>query len=425
MANIDITGLFSDVLGSTQQQQTERELQRRDAETQANLVGQLGGMAAYLAPQRSAALSSAAGGLLGLDTRSEADKLREQLQALGTPKTAQEHQRYADLLDKLKPGSGVQYMMKVAQERRAQAATEAETSRAASAASQAATAAEGLSIEQQRADAFTEQQRTSASRLTFDRERAVADDAYRQANVYLENRNLTIQEERNQALAADRRARLDELSVADKKRIFEVSQAAERAGEDALSANSIAEGFLTLMPAAGAFGNLVEGWKNLLGDQDRTTAVRKSLDALNNRAILEGLPKGPASDKDIEMAKKPFPTSTDDPEYLAQYLRGKAKLSAIKAEKEYAKAAYMLENDGLSVGFKEHWEAITAQEGFMDKIAKDYEFEWLTPEVVAQREKEASAAADIDAEIQRQEEAAAAAAVRSDIPQAVTRGAVY
>lgn len=425
MANIDITGLFSDVLGSTQQQQTERELQRRDAEAQANLVGKLGGMAAYLAPQRSAALSSAAGGLLGLDTRTEADKLKEQLQSLGTPSTPEEHQRYADLLDKLRPGSGVQYMISVAQEQRAKAATEAETSRAASAASEAETARQGLAIEQQRADAFTEQQRTSASRLTFDKERAVADDAYRQANVYLENRNLTIQEERNQALAADRKARLDELSVADKKRIFEVSQGAERAAEEAITANSIAEGFLTLMPAAGVLGKLVEGWNDLLGDQDRTTAVRKSLDALNNRSILEGLPKGPASDKDIEMARKPFPTSTDNPEYLAQYLRGKAKLAAIKAEKEYAKAAYMQANDGLSVGFREHWEAITAKEGFMEDIAKKYEFEWLTPEVVAQREEEATAAAELDQEIRMREEAEAAAAVSSGIPQSVTRGAVY
>ena len=401
MANIDIASLFSDIVPDPAQQQRERTLQQNDAVNQANLVGTLGGMAAYLAPQRSAALSSAAGGLLGLDTRTEADKLKEQLQSLGTPSTPEEHQRYADLLDKLRPGSGVQYMMSVAQEQRAQAATEAETSRAASAASQAATEAEGLSIEQQRADAFTEQQRTSASRLTFDRERAVADDAYRQANVYLENRNLTIQEERNQALAADRRARLDELSVADKKRIFEVSQAAEQAGQDALSANSIAEGFLTLMPTAGVFGTLVEGWKDLLGDQDRVTGVRKALDALNNRSILEGLPKGPASDKDIEMAKKPFPTNTDDPEYLAGYLRGKAKMSAIKAEKEYAKAAYMLENDGLSVGFREHWETITAEEGFMDNIAKEYDFEWLTPEVVEAR---ATKLAEVDAEIAAQEE---------------------
>jgi len=425
MANIDITGLFSDVLGSTQQQQTARELQRRDAETQANLVGKLGAMAAYLAPQRSAALSQAAGGLLGLDTRTEADKLKEQLQSLGTPSTPEEHQRYADLLDKLKPGSGVQYMMKVAEERRAQAATEAETSRAASAASQAESAAAAIPIEQQRANALTQQQGTQASRLTFDKERAVADDAYRQANVYLENRNLTIQEERNNALAADRKARQEELSVADKKRIFEVSQAAERAGEDALTANSIAEGFLTLMPAAGVLGKLVEGWNDLLGDQDRTTAVRKSLDALNNRSILEGLPKGPASDKDIEMAKKPFPTSTDNPEYLAQYLRGKAKLSAIKAEKEYAKAAYMQKNDGLSVGFREHWEAITAEEGFMEKIAKDYDFEWLTPEVVEEKARVDTAAqdaADIEAEIARQE---AAAAVSADVPQSVTRGALF
>lgn len=410
MANIDIASLFSDIVPNPEQQQKERMLQQNEAANQLAAVGQLGGMAAYLAPERSRSLQQSATGLLGIDTRTEADKLREQLQALGTPKTPQEQQQYANLLDKLKPGSGVQYMMGVAQENRAQAETEAETSRAASAASQAETAKAGLTIEQQRADALTEQQGTAASRLAFDEERAIADDGYRQANVYLENRNLSIQEARNNQLSLDRQARLDELDGADRKRIFDIIKTAEQAGEDALSANSIAEGFLTLMPTAGVMGNLIEGWNNLIGDQDRTTAVRKQLDALNNRSILEGLPKGPASDKDIEMAKKPFPTSTDNPEYLAQYLRGKAKLSAIKAEKEYAKAAFMQENKGLSVGFREHWEKITAEEGFMDKIARDYDFEWLTPEVAAAKEKEEAdrLAADkkreeLDREIERED----------------------
>lgn len=81
MANIDIKSLFSDILPDPAQQQRERVLQQNDAVNQANLVGTLGGMAAYLAPQRSAALSQAAGGLLGLDTRTEAEKAMEQLKS--------------------------------------------------------------------------------------------------------------------------------------------------------------------------------------------------------------------------------------------------------------------------------------------------------------------------------------------------------
>jgi len=90
MANIDIKSLFSDVLPDPAQQQRERVLQQNEAVNQANLVGTLGGMAAYLAPQRSAALSSAATGLLGLDTRTEAEKTLDKLKAANVDLSSQQ-----------------------------------------------------------------------------------------------------------------------------------------------------------------------------------------------------------------------------------------------------------------------------------------------------------------------------------------------
>jgi hypothetical protein len=114
MAEININTLFSDVLGNSADQDKAK---RDEAFNQASLVGTLGGMAAYLAPQRSADLSSSAGGLLGIDTRTESQKLKEQLQSLGTPQTDEEHKAYADLLDKIQAGSGVQYMIALGQER--------------------------------------------------------------------------------------------------------------------------------------------------------------------------------------------------------------------------------------------------------------------------------------------------------------------
>jgi hypothetical protein len=132
MAGIDITSLFADVVGPNPEQQlAERTLQQNDAANQASLVGELGGMAAYLAPQRGRAMAAAGKGLLGIDTRTKADKLKEQLEALGTPSTPQEHKAYADLLDKMRPGSGVQYMMGVAQEKRQQQLADASTANAA------------------------------------------------------------------------------------------------------------------------------------------------------------------------------------------------------------------------------------------------------------------------------------------------------
>ena len=124
MAQIDIQGLFKDVLPNAAIEDKAEGLR------QAELLGTLGGMAAYYAPQRERQLRRAAGGLFGVDLRSEAEKAREELQKLGRPQTPQEHQQYANILDRVQAGAGVQYMMGIAQEARAQQEVDARTKQA-------------------------------------------------------------------------------------------------------------------------------------------------------------------------------------------------------------------------------------------------------------------------------------------------------
>jgi len=118
MAQIDIQGLFKDILPNAAIEDKAEGLR------QAELLGTLGGMAAYFGPQRERQLRRAAGGLFGVDLRSEAEKARESLKTMGTPKTMQEHQRYADILDRVQAGAGLQYMMGIGQEARAQQQTD-------------------------------------------------------------------------------------------------------------------------------------------------------------------------------------------------------------------------------------------------------------------------------------------------------------
>ena len=124
MAQIDIQGLFKDVLPN------EAIADKAEGLRQAELLGTLGGMAAYFGPQRERQLRRAAGGLFGVDLRSEAEKAREELQKLGRPQTPQEHQQYANILDRVQAGAGIQYMMGIAQEARAQQEVDARTKQA-------------------------------------------------------------------------------------------------------------------------------------------------------------------------------------------------------------------------------------------------------------------------------------------------------
>ena len=107
MDNIDIASLFSDIVPDPEQQQRERVLRQNDAVNQANLVNTLGGMAAYLAPERSRSLSASAKGLFGVDTSTPAEKLRESMKGLD-PNNPQDLIRLAAMTDSIDPAKAMQ-----------------------------------------------------------------------------------------------------------------------------------------------------------------------------------------------------------------------------------------------------------------------------------------------------------------------------
>ena len=117
MANIDIASLFSDIVPDPAQQQRERTLQQNDAVNQANLVGTLGGMAAYLAPERSRALQQSATGLLGIEQpTSAADQVKAQLAAASSQKqTPDSLIRLAKLVENTDPQKAAQFRQAAAQ----------------------------------------------------------------------------------------------------------------------------------------------------------------------------------------------------------------------------------------------------------------------------------------------------------------------
>lgn len=412
MAQIDITGLFSDVLGSTKQQQTERELQRRDAEAQAGLVGTLGGMAAYLAPQRSAALGQAAGGLLGLDTRTEADKLKEQLQSLGTPSTPEEHQRYADLLDKLRPGSGVQYMMSVAQERRAE---------------------ETVDIEERRADIAKIQAEAAAGQVELGKDQLTSLDAER---IRLDNReteNRKLQKLEIDADNARTAALADQTSVTAINLINDAFNASEEARTAGLEAKQIADELARLSPTAGALGRFEEAKDRFFGTEGAVSALRTKINKMTVNIVMDGLPPGAASDKDIELAQSTVPTSTMNPEMLESYFRGVAKISAINSYKERLKVNHLSETNGNMAGFIEKWEKAQKEEGFLDTIKEASGYDWVDEKKLKElneesaRNREAAKAADAadieasrrrDEQLRKQEAADRAARFRANPPAA-------
>ena len=373
MAGIDITSLFADVLPNPQRQLEERTLQQSDAANQASLVGELGGMAAYLAPQRGRAMAAAGKGLLGIDTRTKADKLKEQLESLGTPSTPQEHKAYADLLDKMRPGSGVQYMMGVAQDNREQQQVDAQTTAASAQLLNAETTAsfaerDMTAIEGQ---LEVEQGKLSLSEITQDDLRD-----YREITTAQGSRELDIREQEDKTTQRLAELKAGELKTVTLRAINEYSAKAAEQRVLTSSIRNLTNEYIRLEVAGGALGTAKEKWKVFSGNTTEVSALKTKFNQIKNNMVMDSLPPGVASDADIEMAKSGFPTDQWSSESIASYMKGMAKLTALASAEFEARSIFLSENKGDDSGFEKHWREMQQVEGFAEQLAREKGLIW-------------------------------------------------
>lgn len=118
-----------------------------------------------------------------------------------------------------------------------------------------------------------------------------------------------------------------------------------------------------------AAGRLPSGWqssgeefiKEVFGTQDDYSILRRDIQKSINANVLQALPPGPATDRDIAEAKKGFPPSNANAETLARYFRGVAKIQERKAAFEEFKGRYAAENvrlDGLFQAWEQEYQRL-------------------------------------------------------------------
>lgn len=138
----------------------------------------------------------------------------------------------------------------------------------------------------------------------------------------------------------------------------EISAGAEKLVNDsviaAAKANALKGQYATLasdfekaISTAGVGARVSEQINKLLGTEKDPTALRQEYLRMRNTAVLDMLPPGVASDKDIELALAAFPTETSSPANIAGFLRGMAKLQAYEAALESSKAEWIQQNGTL------------------------------------------------------------------------------
>jgi len=172
-----------------------------------------------------------------------------------------------------------------------------------------------------------------------------------------------------------------QLGVSDRKAIREATANARANSDRARQLISVAEDYERFEPTGGILGFGKDKWAEFTGTQGGEQIAKANFDSLKASVIADNLPPGAASDKDVALALKGYPNTSYNAEQLSSFLRGQAKLAAILAEREDARAEYMTK-DGLDVGFSNKWSETLQEKGFDEKIAKKYGLKWIPIETV-------------------------------------------
>ena len=150
-----------------------------------------------------------------------------------------------------------------------------------------------------------------------------------------------------------------------KKDINDAAVTAGTSKQQAMQLNSLAA---KLDQEGGGWGLAARGaewFKRATGSEGYVSSLRQEFTRLRNNAVVQALPKGAASDRDIALMLEGFPPATADAKYMASFLRGMAKSQEIIAATENARVDWLSQNRGSLGRARSEFKAgdFTAQPG--------------------------------------------------------------
>ena len=377
MAMIDIPSLFRDVLETPQQRQ-QRQMQEGMLRGQ-QMTSRLGGLAATQAPliqtlyrnmpARQDALRRGVGGMLGLDVRTESEKLSDILKTADTSSPSG-MVNLSKAIQEYAPAQALQLRQAAVEEQRLiedrQTAERERLRRASLEQSQAERAETQLDITQQQLDATLQRLDLEIENREYQR------DQDRIRNERLQ-KQLDLERERFKAAEG-------ELSVTAQKfqnELFgEYEGAVTLADRASRTADMFANTEIRGQGRSGFAGRARDQLSRLLGSDDPLLLDRVALNSIRNDVAIRSLPKGPASDRDIALVLEGTIDQYSNPAQIESYLRGVAKMQAIIAEQKRQRIEYIGENKGTQTGFIEEWTKMqNGQESDLHSFAEGQEFE--------------------------------------------------
>ena len=181
----------------------------------------------------------------------------------------------------------------------------------------------------------------------------------------------------------------------------------------------------------GVFSSASDFLKKGAGFQGGMTQLRQEYTRLRNTAAIKSLPPGPATDKDIAMALKGFPSDNASASDLSSFLRGMAKLQDVDASINNAKTDWLAQNNGTLTRAKNTFVAgdYATKPGetfndFSQRIIGDVSKKYRSPEQMAEdrRQQLVSQIPTNQAQVPAAAAAAAPANIRSQADAILSGG---
>ena len=362
---IDINSLFADIIDTPEQRQMKLLQQgmaqgdrlasgltglTRAAAPLAQIAGQLG-------VQRQENLRRVVQPMLGIDPRTQGEKITEQLQNVDTS-TPEGLLQAAQAIQSIDPVRAAALRQAAAEARRATIAQEAEKARAKAAL---------ISAETGKVNAETARQSLGLDRSRLDWQ---ITDTERLREIQEEEN--TIQQTIAETRLLAEKNRESDLSVFAQRSIDEAVRESNAARTKGLQAMSLAKRYEVVQPTPGFGGTALSAFNDFLGTQGDADMLKREFNGFVNNSVMLSLPPGAASDSDVELARSGFPDARYNADLIQKYLKGVAKASAIVSEYEQQRAEYISKNKGNQAGFLEEWNNFKESDAFVSTIEKKY-----------------------------------------------------
>lgn len=162
-----------------------------------------------------------------------------------------------------------------------------------------------------------------------------------------------------------------ELSGHMQKQLSGAYESAYKAENAAGRYNALADDLESSDFSGGLFGgSWKEKMKEMTGNQDEVTELRKKYYTLRGSRVVANLPPGSASDVDIALALSGFPGDNSGSKELGSFTRGVAKLEQLDADYNHFKADFISSN-GHERNMGKEWKKFAAKKLKEGKKAKE------------------------------------------------------